>query len=160
MQKHPSWLGNGVPQSSQLHMRSSHFKSLSSSSVSSLVMSENGWENDNQLAQTHSTSHRRGKSPPPRFRSKSRASASPSISAMSFNSNPNSSNPSVHIASYKGALEAARQREETCQRELKRCREECDMLKWRLSEDTVRWQHKEAEVSMSKMTITCRSSLS
>jgi hypothetical protein len=148
MQKHPSWLGNGLPQSNQPHMKSHHFKSLSTSSASSFVMSEGGWENDNhnQHTHAHTNGHRRGKSPPPRFRSKSRASASPTASLSSIPTLPTSS---AQMASFKGALEAARLREESCQKELKRCKEERDMWKTRHREESSQWRQKQAEVCVS-----------
>lgn len=130
----------------------SHPKSLSVASTASFALSDSSWEYDVH-SPSSSSSHR--KSPPPRFRSRSRASVSPlpalsseSLMFPSLNPTPPpNANFSTQIASYKGALEAARLREEKYKHDIERYAKECDILRWRWNEDAAMWKRREAEVS-------------
>jgi len=52
----------------------------------------------------------------------------------------------------RGALEAARVREEKARQEVEHYAKECEMLRWRWSEDTATWRRKEAEVSITPLS--------
>ncbi|KLO18250.1 hypothetical protein SCHPADRAFT_993679 [Schizopora paradoxa] len=96
----------------------------------------------------------KSKSPPPRFRSKSRTSMNSPLPTMTqIHSNavtppPAPANAPLHaqIASYKGALEAARKREDMSRREVERFKSECDVLRMRWKEDADRRLAIEAEL--------------
>jgi hypothetical protein len=55
----------------------------------------------------------------------------------------------TQIASLRGALEAARLREEKCRQDAEKYAKECEMLKWKWGEDVIAWRRREAEVSNS-----------
>ncbi|TDL20551.1 hypothetical protein BD410DRAFT_790771 [Rickenella mellea] len=139
----PSWLQNVSHSRTYPH------------SISS-VSDTSSWDVDNQSQA--SSNYRR--SPPPRFRSRSRASMSPlppplpspslgdtSLVFPTLNQTPPPhASFSAQIASYKGALQAARTREEKYKTDAERYAKECDLLRWRLREDTMNWQRREAEL--------------
>jgi hypothetical protein len=53
------------------------------------------------------------------------------------------------LASLRGALEAARTREEKSRLDAERLAKECEMLKWKWGEDVNAWRIREAEVRTS-----------
>ncbi|THH16302.1 hypothetical protein EW146_g4307 [Bondarzewia mesenterica] len=59
---------------------------------------------------------------------------------------PNPLSSQTQIASLKGALEAAKMREEKNRLEAERLAKEYEMLRWRWGEDTGQWRRREAEV--------------
>ncbi|KAI0067121.1 hypothetical protein BV25DRAFT_1835429 [Artomyces pyxidatus] len=59
---------------------------------------------------------------------------------------PNPVSAQTQIASLKGALEASKMREEKNRGEAERLAKECDMLRWRLNEDSGLWRRREAEL--------------
>ncbi|KAI0266444.1 hypothetical protein BC834DRAFT_129094 [Gloeopeniophorella convolvens] len=59
---------------------------------------------------------------------------------------PNPVSAQTQIASLKGALEAARLREEKNRAEAERLAKECDALRWHWAQDVTRWQHHEAKL--------------
>ncbi|THH07004.1 hypothetical protein EW145_g3681 [Phellinidium pouzarii] len=146
----PSWLGATGSSTrmsrAKTHPNRTHPKMPSSGSTASLAVSDASWDSETPY-------HRVGsKSPPSRLRSLSRTSVSPlpmapSVSAMSPTSTPPpSASLQAQAASYKGALEAARKREETYRRELEKFKQECDVLRYRWNEDAERRRRREAEV--------------
>ncbi|KAI5117610.1 hypothetical protein M0805_001210 [Coniferiporia weirii] len=150
----PSWLGaaNG---SAHVSYSRTHPKTSSSGSVASLAASESSWENETQQYRRV-----RSKSPPPRFRSLSRASVSPmpKSSSMSMTSPSSTPPPSAslqtQVASYKGALEASRKREEQYRRSLEKFKQECDLLRYRWNEDADRRRRREAELETQLQHVT------
>lgn len=99
--------------------------------------------------------NRFNQSSPPRFRSVSRStisspsrSASVSVSAQSpCPTPPPASSLQAQIASYKGALEASRRREERYRREVDKFKQECEMLRFHWNQDAEKRKRREAEVS-------------
>jgi hypothetical protein len=63
-----------------------------------------------------------------------------------LDSPPNSVSTLTQLASLRGALEAARTREEKSRLDAERLGKECEMLKWKWGED---WRSREAEVRTS-----------
>ncbi len=132
----------------------------SSASTISLATSEGSIDMESPLPSPRK--YRQTNSPPPRFRSKSRASVGSPLPTMT-QIHPNAVTPPpvptnaplhAQIASYKGALEAARRREEaarrkeeTSRRDLERFKAECDVLRMRWKEDAERRLATEAEVN-------------
>jgi len=54
----------------------------------------------------------------------------------------------TQLASLRGALEAARMREEKARGEVERLNRECQELRWRWGEDVGIWRRREGEVSV------------
>ena len=69
-----------------------------------------------------------------------------STSTLSGDSTPPPVSVQTHIASLKGALEAARAREEKSRLEAEHYAKEYEMLRWRWAEDSVTWRRRETEV--------------
>ncbi|KAH7926612.1 hypothetical protein BV22DRAFT_1194281 [Leucogyrophana mollusca] len=59
---------------------------------------------------------------------------------------PPSVSAQTQLASMRGALEAARLREEKVRQDAERYAKECEELRWRWGEDTAAWRRKEAEL--------------
>ncbi|KDQ10641.1 hypothetical protein BOTBODRAFT_177922 [Botryobasidium botryosum FD-172 SS1] len=86
--------------------------------------------------------------PPPRFsRSPPPSTLDPTLIFPSLNSvPPPNASMATQIASLKGALEAARLREDKSRAEAEAARRECETLKWRWSEETRIWRSRDAEL--------------
>lgn len=161
LQTQLSWLSDSQPQKGQyatLGSRSeSHSKLPSSSSVGSASVSSvsSGWDNPDSPIRNVL----RSRSPPPRFRSRSRASASPmllpSVSSTpaswtnGFETPPPNASLQIQVSAYRGALEAARQRELSVKKEVEQYKQECERLKKEFTEECERRNGREAEVGFS-----------
>lgn len=161
LQTQLSWLSESQPkkgQYSNLGSRSEFSsKSPTSSSVGPASLSDvnSGWE-------SHDSPIRnvlRSRSPPPRFRSRSRASSSPmllpSVSSTpaswtnGFETPPPNASLQTQVSAYRGALEAARQRELYVKKEVEQYKQECERLRKEFTEECERRNGRESEVGFT-----------
>lgn len=161
LQTQLSWLSESQPkkgQYSNLGSRSEFSsKSPTSSSAGPASVSDvsSGWE-------SHDSPIRnvlRSRSPPPRFRSRSRASSSPmllpSVSSTlaswtnGFETPPPNASLQTQVSAYRGALEAARQRELSVKKEVEQYKQECERLRKEFTEECERRNGRESEVGFS-----------
>ncbi|KAH8110953.1 hypothetical protein DFH11DRAFT_729288 [Phellopilus nigrolimitatus] len=170
----PPWLAPADRVSSASGSRprtQTHPKTPSSGSAASLSVSvsDTSWDGGDghspgQGAHAYRDHRYPSKSPPPpRFRSHSRASAVasplPGANALTLMASPTSTPPpnatlQAQVASYKGALEAARKREDGYRKELERFKQECDVLRYRWNDDADRRRRREAELQTQLQLVT------
>ena len=96
---------------------------------------------------SHSNPHSANSTP---LRTPTPSSQSPMASSSASSSTPSSVSVSAQtqLASLRGALEAARMREEKAKGEVERLNRECQELRWRWGEDVGIWRRREGEVGL------------